>query len=390
MKHAVWVLLVVLVPAVLAADGDKLLGVRSQAELDAAITSMSDPALRRALTEHAAAVLAAATEHTHAAAVARVVEASSGKIERANTTPEAIQRAAGGELAVFDTLKLVDLAVPNTSPHDKRAADLYDTAFFEHLGQLKSLESLHVITTKLDDDGIGALAGLANLKSLKFTNNGKLTDVGLEKLAGLNKIETFSFVGTGMQGHAFAKFEGWTRLTKCSFRGSSIDDEGLRLICERFPNLESLGLAHAKLVTDAGAVHLPKLTKLKNLELGSRNATPACLANLRSMRLEYLQLGDGLDAAEGIAQCKQLPTLRRLTLTHCEKLDDDAVRLATELKQLEQLEIGGLPISDERAASFAGFAFLKSLVLANRPKGYPPEIEAKIRASLPNVAVTFV
>jgi hypothetical protein len=56
-------------------------------------------------------------------------------------------------------------------------------------------------------------------------------------------------------------------------RGSQINDEGLKALCEHLPNLESISLAHAKF-TDAGAVHLAKLTKLKGLELGTKTHPP--------------------------------------------------------------------------------------------------------------------
>src|SRR6202035_3599647 len=129
-------------------------------------------------------------------------------------------KSAGGDMPVFDTLKLVDLSVPNAGPHDIRTNDPYDAAFFAHLGHITALESLNIISTKFSDEWIESIAGLTNLKALRFTNNGKLSDAGLERLAGLKNMESFSFVGTGMKGHAFAKFEGWTHLTRCSFRGS--------------------------------------------------------------------------------------------------------------------------------------------------------------------------
>lgn len=371
-----------------AADLDKLSGIHSPADLAAVIAATSDPALRQALQEHSAAVLAAAEEHGHALAVQRTVESAAGKVEKINTTPESLKRAAGGELSVFETLKTVDLSVANMGPHDARKTDPYDAAFFDHLGHVTSLESLNIIATKLGDDGIGTIAGLKNLKTLRLTNNGKLSDAGLEKLAGLKNVEVFNFVGTNMQGHAFAKFTDWTRLTKCSFRGSSLDDEGLGYLCERFPNLENLGLAHAKF-TDAGAAHLAKLTKLKGLEIGTRNATTASLRYLSALPLAYVQLGDGLDSPEGIAQMKDIPTLRRLTLTHCEKLSDEGLKLAAGLTQLEQLEIGGLPLPDERLPQLQAFSFLKILQLVNRPKGYSPETQAKIKALLPQVDVKF-
>ena len=309
----------------------------------------------------------------HVEAVTRIVEAAKGKVEKTEDG---------------QSLKLVDLAVPNAGPHDHRKDDPYDAAFFEHLSHITTLESLNVISTKANDEWIAPLGKLTNLKTLRFTNNGKLTDAGMATFARLKNLESFSFVGTAITGKAYAKCSNWSKVTKVSHRGSSIDDEGLKQLSEHLPNLESISLAHAKF-TDAGAVHLANLTKLKGLEIGTKNATPACLKNLASLPIEYLQLGDGLDAPEGIAACKALASLKRLTLTHCEKLDEAGLALAAALTQLDQLEIGGLAIPDERIPQLAAFAHLKELKLINRPKGYPPETQAKIKALLPKVAVKF-
>lgn len=362
--------------------------VTSQAELDSAISATSDAALKQAMQDHGQAILAAAAEHPHVEAVASTVTGAKGRVEKINTTPESLKKAAGGELAIFDTLKLVDLAVPNTGPHDHRANDPYDLVFFEHVGHLSAIESLNIISTKLGDDWIAPIGRLTTLKNLRFTNNGKLTDAGMEKLAGLTNLEQFSFVGTGMKGHAYAKMTGWGKVTRVSHRGSSIDDEGIKELCDHLPNLESISLAHAKF-TDAGAVHLAKLKKLKGLELGLAKGTPAALKNLTALPLEYLQLGDGLDSAEGIAAMKGIPTLKRVTLTRCDKLDDAGLALAAELKQLEQLEIGGLKLPDERLPQLAAFGFLKELKLINRPNGYPAETQARIKALLPKTDVKF-
>jgi len=381
----VFALLALLGPAFAAPDWT---AVTSPADLEAIIAKTSDGSLKRILQDHKTAILAAAAEAPHVAAVARTVEGARGKVERVNVTPESLAKAGGGPLAIFDTLKLVDLAVPNAGPHDKRESDPYDAAFFEHLGHLSALESLNIIATKCDDDWIAPIGRLTTLKTLRFTNNGKLTDAGLEKLAGLKHLESFSFVGTGMKGHAYAKFEGFTKLVRVSHRGSSIDDEGLKQLCEHLPNLESISLAHAK-CTDAGVPYLAKLTKLKGLELGTRNATPASLKNLATLPLEYLQLGDGLDAPEGIAAIKAIPTLKRVTLTNCTQLDDAGLRLAANLTQLEQLELSGLELPDERLPQLRAFAFLKELKLIRRPQSYPPETQARIKALLPKVNVKF-
>jgi hypothetical protein len=210
--------------------------------------------------------------------------------------------------------------VPNAGPHDHRKDDPYDAAFFEHLSHITTLESLNVISTKANDEWIAPLGKLTNLKTLRFTNNGKLTDAGMETFAGPQEPRILLLRRHRDHGQGLCQMQGWTKVAKVSHRGSSIDDEGLKQLCEHLPNLESISLAHAKF-TDAGAPHLAKLTKLKGLELGTKNATPACLKNLASLPLEYLQLGDGLDAPEGIAAIKAIATLKRVTLTDCSKLE---------------------------------------------------------------------
>ena len=371
-----------------AADPSGFATLKTQADLDALIASTKNAALKQALRDNAAAVLAAAEQRAHVEAVIRTIESSPGKVERTNSTPAALKKATGGDIALFDTLKVVDLAIPNAGPHDHRKVDPYDAAFFEHLGHLTALESLNIIATKLNDDWIAPLGKLTNLKTLRFVNNGKLSDVGLEKLAGLKSLEAFSFVGTGMKGHAFAKFEGWTRLVKCSFRGSSIDDEGLGHICAHFPNLESISLAHAKF-TDAGAVNFAKLTKLKGLEIGTHTATPKTLLHLAKLPLEYLQLGEGFESAECLSLIKDISTLRRLTLTDAKALTDGDLKLVASLRQLEQLELGRVPFPDDRLALLKDFAHLKSLRLVPPTGGYSPETQAKIKALLPTAALKF-
>src|SRR3954471_22566866 len=157
--------------------------VASAAELEKVIAATPDAGLKKALQEHSKAILAAIADRPHVEAVTKTVEGAKGKVEKINTTPESLKQAAGGELAIFDTLKLVDLTVPNTGPHDVRKEDPYNAAFFKHLGHLPALESLNIISTKCSDDWIGPIGQLTNLKSLSFVNNGKLTDAGMEKLA---------------------------------------------------------------------------------------------------------------------------------------------------------------------------------------------------------------
>ncbi|MEY4485399.1 MAG: hypothetical protein RL693_2851 [Verrucomicrobiota bacterium] len=309
----------------------------------------------------------------HVEAVTRIVEAAKGKVEKTEDG---------------QSLKLVDLAVPNTGPHDHRKDDPYDAAFFEHLGHITMLESLNIISTKFNDEWMPNIAKLTNLKTLRFTNNGKLTDAGMEQLAGLKNLEAFSFVGTQITGKAYAKFDGFTKLVKVSHRGSSINDEGLKELCDHLPNLESISLAHAKF-TDAGAPNLAKLTKLKGFEIGTPNATPQALTALAKLPLESLQLGEGFESADCIPLIKGIATLRRLTLTNATKLTDAELKTVAGLTQLEHVELGKVPFPDERLPVLKDFAFLKSMRLVPVKEPFSEETQAKIKALLPKTELTF-
>ena len=309
----------------------------------------------------------------HVEAVTRIVEAAKGKVEK----------TADGQ-----SLKSVDLAVPNAGPHDHRKDDPYDAAFFGHLSHITTLESLNVISTKANDEWIAPLGRLTNLKTLRFTNNGKLTDVGMANFAELKNLESFSFVGTAITGKAYAQCADWSKVIKVSHRGSSIDDEGLRQLCEHLPNLESISLAHADF-TDVGTPHLVKLTKLKGLEVGATKATPASLKHIQSLPLEYLQLGEGFDKSESLPMIVGIKSLKRLTLTNCRAVTDDDMKQLAAMKQLESLELGSPSLPDERLPLLQAFSHLKELKLIDRKTGYPAETQAKIKALLPKVAVVF-
>jgi hypothetical protein len=309
----------------------------------------------------------------HVEAVILAVEGAKGKVEKTEDGK---------------SLKLVDLAVPGAGPHDHRKVDPYDAAFFEHLSYITTLESLNVIATKFNDAWMPNIAKLTNLKTLRFTNNGKLSDAGMAQLAGLKDLEQFSFVGTQITGRAYAKFEGFTKLARVSHRGSSIDDEGLMQLCDHLPNLENLSLAHAKF-TDAAAPNLAKLTKLKGLELGTSNATSQTLKHIAKLPLEYLQLGEGFDSPESIPFIKDLSTLRRLTFTNAKPLTDADLKVIAGMKQLEQLELGKIELSDARLAFFKDFAFLKSMRLVPVKEPFTPDTETKLKALLPKTTLLF-
>ena len=164
-------------------------------------------------------------------------------------------------------------------------------------------------------------------------------------------------------------------------------------VCESFPNLEFIKLWHSKLLTDASADHLKKLTRLKGIEISCSKATAGLFQHIKHIPLEYAAFEYGVNspAAQTIANAKSVPALRRLKVQVGAFTASELKQLA-EVRQIEQLSLGSLPLTDEHIGILKNFDHLKELELVERQKKhlYSDATRAKVRAALPDIAVKFV
>ncbi|MFO1436953.1 MAG: G protein-coupled receptor LGR4 [Verrucomicrobiaceae bacterium] len=407
--------------SMLHAAAPDLSKITSRADLDAVITATSDSALKQALSDHAAAIVTAAQQHPHVVAVIRTIESAPGAFTKVNTTPDALKKAAGGDIAIFDTLTQVSTNILGGKAHDHRKenADPYNAEIIEHLGHIASLESVKLEASGIEDAWVAPLLKLKKLKSLSVSGFGRLgdaslaqlqqltecpdltnlelayfgkaTDAGWEKLASLKNLESFTPRGAGYPGHFFAKFDGWTKLKRINFHSNSLDDEGLGYVCEQFPNLEFIKLWHSKQLTDAGAEHFKKLKYLTGIEISCAKATAGLMKHLRELPMEYVALEYGVcsPAAEAIATVKAIPTLRKLSLDAKAFTDADLTAVAS-VTQIKELSLSNLELPDTRLSQFQAFAHLKTFTLVRYGKGYPDETQTNLKALLPKVDMKFV
>lgn len=420
MKLTLLTALLLMPLATLQAAAPDLAKIASRADLDAVIAATNEAPLKQALSEHAAAILAAAEQHPHVVAVIRTIESAPGACTKINTTPEALKKAAGGELAIFDTLTQVSTNILGGKAHDHRKEkdDPYNAAFIEHLGHIASLESVKLEAAGIQDAWVAPLLKLKKLKSLSVSGFGRLgdaslaqfqqlnecrdltnlelayfgkaTDAGWEQLAGLKNLEAFTPRGAGYPGHFFAKYDGWTKLKRINFHSNGLDDEGFGYVCDRFPNLEFIKLWHSKQLTDASAEHFKKLKKLTGIEISCSKATAGLVKHLRELPMEYVALEYGVNApaAEAIDTLKAIPTLRRLKLAGNPLTDANLAALAGAT-QLVELSFHVSDLTDERLPQLQAFSFLKSLRIDPVKTKFSPETQAKVKALLPKVEVTF-
>jgi MFS family permease len=78
-----------------------------------------------------------------------------------------------------------------------------------------------------------------------------------------------------------------------------------------------------------------------------------------------------------------------LTLTNAQGITDADLLVIAGLTQLTHLEIGKLPLPDDRIPALKSFAFLKSLRLVPAKVPFTPEQQAKIQALLPQTKLEF-
>ena len=144
MKRPILTTLLLFSLTALHAAAPDLSKVSSRAEFDAVIAATTDAALKQAISDHAGEVLATAEQHPHVEAVIRTIESAPGTFTKINTTPDALKKVTGGDIAIFDTLTQVSTNILGGKAHDHRKenADPYNAAFIEHLGHIASLESV--------------------------------------------------------------------------------------------------------------------------------------------------------------------------------------------------------------------------------------------------------
>jgi hypothetical protein len=144
-----------------------------------------------------------------------------------------------------------------------------------------------------------------------------------------------------------------------------IDSEGLKLIPQKFPNLEELDLRYCDL-SDADLSPLGKLKHLKILYLGDNyqmhGQTFGFMASLRQLEQldlsECSQLTD--EAIAGIAVCE---SLHSLNLMNCKNLTELCISHLAAIKNLQLLNLEYTQVADKGLAKFADLKNLISLSL---------------------------
>jgi hypothetical protein len=148
-------------------------------------------------------------------------------------------------------------------------------------------------------------------------------------------------------------------LSSLKLDGTPITNEGVAILMH-IPSLKHLSLPSSKIdngvavylsqmqglqslrsydITDAGLIHIGKLTNLRHLRLGMGISDEGVIHLSKLRNLEFLSLPGAKITKTGLVHLANLPLLQRLDLVGCPLTDDDVPYLCA-MTSLQRLNIG--------------------------------------------------
>jgi len=216
----------------------------------------------------------------------------------------------------------------------------FDDQGLGFIAQITTLETLKLgLSNFCTDAGVALLLALVNLTRLKLDYFHKLTDASANHIAQFPSLTSLKllvsqFTDTGL-AHFCAK-PSLTQLSLCICL--RITDAGL-VHLGKLTTLTSLNLSHCEAVTDAGIKHLLALSKLKRLNLAACAITDACCVDLAAFaELETLRIHQTKIADAGLVHVAALLTLRELSLNFT-KVTDAGLAHLVALTRLDKLGV---------------------------------------------------
>ncbi|WP_205855249.1 hypothetical protein [Pirellula sp. SH-Sr6A] len=253
---------------------------------------------------------------------------------------------------------------------------------------LKSLKSLSLTNTVLDDTGVEAIVkAYPDLVELDLSSNSNMSSGVLKSISELTKLQQLSLLQNRLNDISTLRLNKLQDLRVLDLRGNmeagdmtmdvlgdlpklkalkhrstAVTDYGMELL-SRNATLENM-LIQDFGITDQSGQHLAKLSKLSQLEIfRCQGFGDEGVLALKGMGLQRLTLRDlpvvGDRALEVFAD---LPKLKRLYLHELSSISDSGLKNLEGLKALELLDIWSVPqMSDATLDVIAKLPNLKEL-----------------------------
>lgn len=241
-----------------------------------------------------------------------------------------------------------------------------------HLRRLKSLTSLCLSGTAIDDTGLAHLAGLDALSQLDLRHT-QVTDAGLEHLAGLARLDSLDTFGTRVT------YAGLARLERRIPRGR---------FCEMRAR-EEIGALGGQIDTRSGALvdqgETVFFETALQAYLDGTQLSGDALVHIRYLdTLEEAELVNLALGEEGLGPLAELPMLQVLTLRKT-AVDIEALRSVARMKSLHRLSFYDSEITVAELEQLAQFEQLELLELHRT--GVTEDAAEPLRRALPGCTI---
>jgi beta-lactamase regulating signal transducer with metallopeptidase domain/peroxiredoxin/Leucine-rich repeat (LRR) protein len=280
-------------------------------------------------------------------------------LSNVNISPKGMQF-----LKDFKSLKNVRITCPTQDNTIDTSGQLDDQGLAQ-LAELKSLETLFLVSKNITDEGLRHLAKLPSLREL-YIYSPKIKGPGLAFLANIPSLMYLNLRANRLGDAPLQYLKNCKTLKRLELGDNDITDAGLAYV-SNLTQLEELDLLRAK-ITNEGLVHLRPLRSLKLLDLAQTPIDDDGVFHLKDMKsLEDLDIntrGKPL-TDKGLAYVSELSNLKRLSAGGSSNgpFTDEGLKHLSNLQFLEQLTVCGAGITDEGMSHIAKLTNLKKLLL---------------------------
>ncbi len=233
------------------------------------------------------------------------------------------------------------------------------------LGQLQALEDLDLRDCPVSDDGLASLEQLPKLKALRLSGkNGEcsVSDIGMESVGKITTLKVLAIDFLWVSEEGLGMLKDLKELQELYLAGTTIGNDALGMLGQH-PKLKKVRLA-ANQIDAEGLAQLGELTQLETVDLSeclqiTDQATDslAQLKNLKELNLWRVNLSD-----LGIAPVGQLTALEKLNLDNT-RLTDEGLSALSGLTELTFLHLGSTLITDAGLVHLEAMTKLKDLIV---------------------------
>lgn len=147
----------------------------------------------------------------------------------------------------------------------------------------------------------------------------------------------------------------------------TLDDKGAEVL-GRLRQLRQLTLSGRQAISPAGFQHLAGLSELSQLTMRSCGLSDEHLAAVGQLRgLEVLVLSGNHITAAGIEHLRDLSKLRKLEVSFCRGIDDQAFEKISRLERLEDLSAQETRVTDAGLTYLYDMPYLRSVTVLGSP-----------------------